>query len=721
MTETLSGVVERVTFHNEENGFCVLRVKTRGARELATVVGHAPSVAPGEFVDAEGAWVQDREHGRQFRSERLRVTPPGTLEGIEKYLASGMIKGIGSHFAARLVAAFGEKVFDVIEREPRRLLEVEGIGPVRQKRITEAWADQKVIREIMVFLQSHGVGTARAVRIYKTYGAHAIDVVRENPYRLAYDIPGIGFKTADQLAARLGIDAGSPQRARAGLAWALQSLGEEGHCAYPTEELLRRARELLGIPDETLRRALEEERAEGRLVEHPVRGRTCVYLAGLFHAEAGVAESLRRLREGPHPLRGADPAEAIARAERQAGLVLSEGQKEAIRRALGSKVLVVTGGPGVGKTTLLNALLRVFTEGGLRCLLAAPTGRAARRLSEATGLEARTIHRLLEVDPVTGEFRRGRSRPLEGDAVILDEASMVDVVLMNQLLRAVPSSATLLVVGDADQLPSVGPGTVLRDLIESGAVPVARLTEIFRQAARSRIVTNAHRINRGLLPVLEPGGDGPRDFFFVEAGEPAEVVEKVVRVVRERIPARFGLDPVRDVQVLTPMNRSEVGARALNERLQRELNRAPGPAVLRFGFAYRRGDKVMQVRNNYDKEVFNGDLGFVTRIDEVERELAVNFDGREVVYDFGELDEVAPAYACSIHKSQGSEYPAVVIPLHLQHYRMLSRNVLYTGVTRGRKLVVLVGSRRALALAVRRTDHAGRISGLRERLAEGRP
>ncbi|MFN3486290.1 MAG: ATP-dependent RecD-like DNA helicase, partial [Planctomycetota bacterium] len=641
-----------------------LRDAAPGARELATVVGHVPSVAPGEFVDAEGSWVQDREHGRQFRSERLRVTPPGTLEGIEKYLASGMIKGIGPHFAARLVAAFGEKVFDVIEREPDRLLDVEGIGPIRQKRIAEAWADQKAIRQIMVFLQSHGVGTARAVRIYKTYGARAIEVVRENPYRLAYDIPGIGFKTADQLAARLGIDPRSPQRARAGLAWTLQTLGEEGHSAYPTQELLRRARELLGISEDVLRKALEEERAEGRLVEQPVQGRPCIYLAGLFHAEAGIAESLRRLKESPHPLRGVDVGEAIARAEREAGLVLSEGQKAAIRQALSNKVLVVTGGPGVGKTTLLHAMLRIFTARGLRCLLAAPTGRAARRLAEATGLEARTIHRLLEIDPVTGEFKRGRSRPLEGDVVVLDEASMVDVVLMNQLLRAVPSSAALLVVGDADQLPSVGPGTVLRDLIESGAVPVARLTEIFRQAARSRIVTNAHRINRGLLPVVDPDGEGLRDFFFVEAGEPAEVVEKVVRIVRDRIPARFGLDPVREVQVLTPMNRSEVGARALNERLQNELNRAPGPAVQRYGFAYRRGDKVMQIRNNYDKEVFNGDLGFVTRIDEVEHELGVDFDGREVVYDFGELDEVVPAYACSIHKSQGSENPAVVIPLH---------------------------------------------------------
>jgi exodeoxyribonuclease V alpha subunit len=717
MPETLSGIVERVTFHNAENGFCVLRVKARGMRELATVVGHLPSVAAGEFLDASGAWVVDREHGRQFKSDQLRVTPPSTLEGIERYLASGLIKGIGPHFAARLVEAFGERVFDVIEREPRRLLDVRGIGPERQKRIAAAWSDQKAVRAIMVFLQSHGVGTARAVRIYKTYGERAIDVVRENPYRLAHDISGVGFKTADQLAARLGIDPRSQIRAQAGLAYVLQTLGNEGHCAWPTGDLAAKTVELLGIPEDVVRKALGAELAEGRLVERPVEGTPCAYLGAIHAAEEGVAEGLRALREGPHPVPPVDADKAIAWAEREGGLTLSESQKGAVRRALRSKVLVLTGGPGVGKTTLVNSLLRIFRAKRLRCLLCAPTGRAARRLSETTGLEAKTVHRLLEVDPVRGGFKRDRAHPLEGDVVVLDEASMVDVVLMHQLLRAIPRPAAFVVVGDADQLPSVGPGNVLRDVIDSGAVPAVRLTEVFRQAARSRIVTNAHRVNRGELPLFEPGGGQEEDFFFVEADAPEDVAEKVVRVVKDRIPRRFGLHPVRDVQVLTPMNRSEVGARALNARLQKELGAGAGAGVERFGFVYRAGDKVMQIQNNYDKDVFNGDIGYVARIDETERELEVDYDGRKATYDFGELDEVVPAYACSIHKSQGSEYPAVVIPVHPQHYMMLYRNVLYTGITRGRRLVVLVGSRRALAMAVRRAGPARRRSGLRERLA----
>jgi len=717
MAESLSGVVERVTFHNEENGFCVLRVKARGLRELATVVGHLPSVTAGEFLDATGDWVVDREHGRQFKSEQLRVTPPSTLEGIEKYLASGFIKGIGPHFAAKLVEAFGERVFDVIEKEPRRLLEVPGIGPGRQARIAGAWSDQKVVRQIMVFLQSHGVGPARAVRIHKTYGERAVDVVRENPYRLAQDIAGVGFKTADQLAARLGIDRRSPMRAQAGLSYVLQELGNEGHCAYPTEDLVGRAVHLLDIPQDVVRTALGAELAEGRLIERPIEGRPCLYLASICHAEAGVAEGLRVLREGRHPLPSVDIDRALRWVQNAEKLELSPSQEGAVRRALTSKVLVLTGGPGVGKTTLVNILLRIFQAKRLKCLLCAPTGRAARRLSETTGLAAKTIHRLLEVDPVVGGFKRDRDNPLEGDVVVLDEASMVDVVLMNQLVRAVPRAAAFLVVGDADQLPSVGPGNVLRDVIASGAIPVVRLTEVFRQAARSQIVTNAHRINRGELPLLRRGEGQEEDFFFVEATEPEEVASKLLWAVKERIPGRFGLNPMRDVQVLTPMNRSDLGARALNARLQKELHPGSGPEVARFGFVYRVGDKVMQTQNNYDKDVFNGDIGFVARIDETEREVVVAYDGREAAYDYGELDEVVPAYACSIHKSQGSEYPAVVIPVHTQHYRMLYRNVLYTGVTRGRRLVVLVGSRKALAIAVKRAEPAGRLSGLRERLA----
>jgi exodeoxyribonuclease V alpha subunit len=721
MGETLSGVVERVTFHSEENGFCVLRVKARGLRDLATVVGHAPSVTAGEFLDATGQWVVDRDHGRQFKCDQLRVTPPSTLDGIERYLASGIIKGIGEHFARKLVERFGERVFDVIEREPARLREVDGIGPTRRDRITAGWADQREIRRIMVFLQSHGVGTARAVRIYKTYGQGAIDRVREDPYCLARDIRGIGFQTADQVARALGVDPQSELRARAGLAWTLQTLGEQGHSAYPAALLVAEAVKLLAIPEDVIRKALALEIAQGRLVSEVLRGEDSVYLPSLHAAERGVAEHLLGLRKGPHPLGEIELEPEIARAEGEVKLALAPGQREAVRRALLDKVLVITGGPGVGKTTLVNALLRIFRARNLKCLLAAPTGRAARRLEETTGLQAKTIHRLLEVDPATGDFKRHRTNPLAGDLVVLDEASMVDVALMHQLVRAIPREAAFVLVGDVDQLPSVGPGSVLRDVIESGALPVARLTEIFRQAAESRIVTSAHRVNRGQMPALDAPEGGLSDFYFVPAEEPGEIAEKIIRLVADRIPERFGLHRVRDVQVLTPMNRGDLGSRALNTRLQEVLNPGPKPEIQKFGSTFRLGDKVMQTVNDYDKDVFNGDLGSVTAVDAGEREIRVDFDGREAVYDFGELDEIVPAYACSIHKSQGSEYPGVVIPLHTQHYHMLHRNLLYTGITRGKKLVVLVGSKKALAIAVRRGDEDRRISGLRERLSAARP
>jgi exodeoxyribonuclease V alpha subunit len=716
MSESLSGIVERVTFHNEDNGFCVLRVKAKGLRELATVVGHAPSVTAGEFLDASGTWIVDREHGRQFKADQLRVTAPSTPEGIEKYLGSGIIKGVGPHFAEKLVAKFGEKVFDVIEQEPKRLREVSGIGPGRLERITAGWSDQREIRKIMVFLTSHGVGTARAVRIYKTYGAKAIDKVRDNPYALAHDVHGIGFQTADQIARQLGIDPQSEIRAQAGLAWVLQELSTKGHCAYPVPLLLQAGGKLLEIPEDILRRALAQELLKGRLVTDTITGVEVIYLAGLHRAETALAEALRALRDGPHPLQAVDIDAEIARVEAEVKLSLAPGQKDALRTAVKSKVLVITGGPGVGKTTLVNSLLRILDRADLRVVLCAPTGRAARRLADTTGAEARTIHRLLEVEPHTGQFKRGRENPLEADVVVLDEASMVDVVLMNQLVRAIPPRAALVMVGDVDQLPSVGPGTVLRDVIDSAALPVVRLTEIFRQAAASKIIVNAHRINAGLLPELKKTAS-LEDFYVVEAEEPAAIVERILKMITERIPERFQLDPIRDIQVLTPMNRGELGARALNERLQAALN-PPGPRqVAKFGHAYREGDKVMQIVNNYDKEVFNGDLGFITRVDEEEREMEVGYDGRPVVYDFGELDEVVPAYACSIHKSQGSEYPAVIIPLHTQHYRMLHKPVIYTGVTRGKKLVVLVGSRKALSIAVRTSDDDRRISGLKERLA----
>ena len=711
--EVLAGAVERVTFHNEESGFCVLRVKARGHRELVTVVGHAATVCAGEWITASGEWVNDRTYGPQFRARFLKASAPTSTEGIERYLGSGMIRGIGPVYAKKLVRAFGERVFDVIEDESGRLREVAGIGPVRAERITAAWADQKTVREIMMFLHGHGVGTARAVRIFRTYGADAVQVMSENPYRLARDIRGIGFRTADAIAMRLGIEATAMIRVRAGVAYTLAKAMDDGHCGLPVEALLPRAAELLDAPETLVRTAVDEELAAGSVVADRVEETRCVFLAGLYGAERGIADRLHRIAAGPLPWPRIDPDEALPWIERRTGLALATSQSAAIRLALASKVLVVTGGPGVGKTTIVNAILRVLGARGVRLVLCAPTGRAARRMTEATGLEARTIHRLLEVDPRSGGFRRDADNPVACDLLVVDEASMVDVLLMHALLKAIPDHAALLIVGDIDQLPSVGPGQVLADVIGSGTVPVVRLTEVFRQAAMSRIVVNAHRINDGAVPDLDkPRGDS--DFYFVPADDPERAVPRVIELVRTRIPRRFGLDPVRDIQVLCPMNRGSAGARSLNIELQAALNPAGARKVERFGWTFAPGDKVMQTENDYDKEVYNGDIGRIDDVDPELGEVTARFDDRVVVYGFGELDALVPAYAATIHKSQGSEYPAVVIPLLTQHYVMLQRNLLYTGVTRGKRLVVLVGQRKAVAIAVRSVTGRRRWSRLRE-------
>ena len=703
-TEQLAGLVERVTYHNEENGFCVLRVKARGQRDLVTVTGHAASIAAGEFVQMSGVWINDRTHGLQFKAYTLRASPPTTLEGIEKYLGSGMIRGIGPVYARKLVQAFGDAVFDLIEQEPARLRQVTGIGPKRAGRIVAGWADQKAIREIMLFLHANGVGTARAVRIFKTYGQQAIALITENPYRLARDIRGIGFRTADQVARRLGIEPTATMRLRAGISFGLAEAMDEGHCGLPVTQLLELTATLLEVPAGLVETALALELEAGEVVADRVEQESCVFLAGLYHAEQEIAARLRRLASGTPPWPAVDADRALPWVEGRTGLVLADSQREAVRLAVRSRLLVITGGPGVGKTTLVNSILRILGAREIEVALCAPTGRAARRLSDSTGLQARTIHRLLESDPRTGGFKRDETHPLACDLLVLDEASMVDVPLMRSLLRALPGQAALLVVGDVDQLPSVGPGQVLADVIGSGAIPVVRLTEVFRQAARSRIIVNAHRINHGQMPELT-AGEGS-DFFFVEADDPEVALRKLLAVVRDRIPARFGLDPIRDVQVLCPMNRGLLGARSLNVELQKILNPPGEQRVERFGWTFCPGDKVMQVANNYDRDVFNGDLGIVTGLDGDEGELTVEFEGRTVAYGFGELDELVLAYASTVHKSQGSEYPAVVIPLTTQHYAMLARNLLYTGVTRGKRLVVLVGQRRALAIAVR--NHGGR-------------
>lgn len=714
--ESLSGSVERVTFHSEESGFCVLRVKVRGNKDFVTVTGSAVSIAPGEYIECQGNWFNDKNYGLQFKSHRLTVVPPSTLEGIEKYLGSGMIKGIGPHFAKKLVKAFGEQVFDVIEESPDRMLELPGIGAKRKERVVSAWAEQKVIREIMVFLQSYGVGTSRAVRIYRTYGNEAIAKVSENPYRLALDIHGIGFKTADTIAQKLGIPKDSLIRAQAGVRHVLQELSGEGHCASERDKLIESSSKLLEIPHELASTALDTEVKAGNLVEETIDDRQVLYLTALHKAEVGVAASLLRLAQGEAPWSSVIVEKAIPWVEARAGIQLSESQKTAVGLALKNKLLVITGGPGVGKTTLVNSILRIIAAKQAEILLCAPTGRAAKRLSESTGLEAKTIHRLLEFDPKAFGFKRNRDNPLDADIVVVDEASMIDIVLMNQLLKAIPDTAALLLVGDVDQLPSVGPGAVLSDIISSETIPVVRLTEIFRQAATSKIIVNAHRINHGKMPLKAEKQEELSDFYFVPAETPEEISEKLLQIVCERIPKRFGFDAVKDVQVLTPMNRGGLGSRSLNVELQKRLNSSSGPQVTKFGWSYGAGDKVLQTVNNYDKEVFNGDIGTISSIDLEESELVIEFDGREVKYDINELDEISLAYAASIHKSQGSEYPAVVIPLATQHFMMLERNLLYTGVTRGKKLVVVVGQFKALAMAVKNKRSARRLTALAHRL-----
>ena len=599
--EVLAGLVERVTFHNPENGFCVLRTRARGHRDLVTVVGHAAMVAPGEWITASGEWVNDRTHGQQFKARFVRTAEPSSVEGIEKYLGSGMIRGIGPVYARKLVRAFGEKVFDVIEAEPERLREVTGIGKVRAKRITDAWAEQKVVREIMVFLHSHGVGTARAVRIFRTYGADAVEVMTENPYRLARDIRGIGFVTADAIAMKLGIAKTAMVRGRAGIGYALTEAMDEGHCGLPEEELGPLAAKLLEVPSELIRTALDLELAEGTVVADTVENTPCIFLGGLHRAERAIAGRLLGIAAGNLPWPDIDPGKALPWVEGKTELALAPGQADAVRAALSSKVSVITGGPGVGKTTIVDAILRVLSAKGVDILLCAPTGRAAKRMSEATGFEAKTIHRLLEVDPRTGGFRRDADNPLDCGLLVVDETSMVDVMLMRALLAAVSDGAALLIVGDVDQLPSVGPGQVLADIIPSGAVPVVRLTEVFRQAAQSRIVTTAHGINRGAIPDLSrPEGDS--DFYFVPAEDPETAAARIVELVKTRIPQRFGFDAMQDIQVLCPMNRGGAGARSLNIELQAALNPAGERKVERFGWTFAPGDKVMQIENDYDKE-----------------------------------------------------------------------------------------------------------------------
>ncbi|HOI95762.1 MAG TPA: ATP-dependent RecD-like DNA helicase [Syntrophobacter fumaroxidans] len=723
MAEQIRGLVERLTYSAEENGYSVLKVKIPGRRELVTVVGNFVSVTPGEVLLMEGSWTVHSRFGEQFQVERYETTMPSTEVGIRKYLGSGLIRGIGAKMADRIVDRFGVDTLEVIENEPERLREVEGIGAYRLDRIRKAWEEQRDIRDVMVFLRTHGVSAAYAARIFKHYGKSSLEAVKENPYRLAMDVSGIGFLTADRIAQSLGFTADSPLRAEAGVLFVLHRSSEEGHVCVPHEWLVEQCRELLQIPSEVLRDAVSRLTADRRLVQESLPPQAAsrfgedraVTLRGYHVAETEVARRLTQLQAYRPFRRGVDPEAAVKWLKNKLPFKPAPLQEEAVKRALTDKVVVITGGPGTGKTTLVRAILAVFREMHARVCLAAPTGRAAKRLSETTRYSAGTIHRLLEYSPQAGGFVRNELKPLSADLVIVDETSMLDLLLMHYLLKAVPPQATLVLVGDADQLPSVGPGNVLKDIIDSGRFPVVRLDEVFRQARQSRIVVNAHLVRQGKFPQMKNEREGLQDFYFIAKEDPEEVCRVILKLCTERIPQRFGLDPVEDIQVLSPMHRGAVGAQRLNTALQEALN-PETRFVQRGDRTFRLRDKVMQVRNNYDKDVFNGDLGRIAKIDFEEQLVEVDIDGRLVPYDFSELDELVLAYAVSIHKAQGSEYPAVVFPLLTQHFMMLRRNLLYTAITRARKLVVVVGSRKALAIAVRNNDTDRRFTLLRERL-----
>jgi exodeoxyribonuclease V alpha subunit len=713
-SDTVTGTVTRILFANEDSGWCAIRLTDDEHGDFAAT-GALLGVREGDELKLTGRWVEHPRFGTQFDAATYVQIAPSTLDGIRRFLGTGRVKGIGPAMAERIVAEFGLDTLDVLDHRPERLLEVRGIGPATLDKVRSSWERHRGIQQIMVFLTGHGIAPGVAVKAYGRYGAAAVDVVRDNPYRLADEVFGVGFRTADRIAQRIGMPPDAPQRLRAGLLFALAEASSNGHVFLPRDVLVENAAELLETEPSTLDPALASvvQRELVTVVERPA-DEPAVFLPRLDTAESAVARDIRGLLDTSADDVPIDVVRAVDWYENRAAIELGDRQRDALTSALDRRVAVVTGGPGTGKTTLVRGLTQIYAAKELEVLLAAPTGRAAKRLSEATGCAARTIHRLLEFNPRSRTFARNRERPLEADMVVVDEVSMLDVELAAHLFEAVPPGCRLVLVGDSDQLPSVGPGNVLGDLIASRAVPVVRLDHIFRQAERSRIVVNAHRINAGKMPVVDTD-DPDTDFFFVARDDPVEAADLAVQFASRRIPRHYRLDPIDDIQVLTPMHRGELGVRRLNERLQGELN--PTGPELRSGLRrFRIGDKVMQIRNNYDLEVFNGDIGRVELFDEDTDEVVVRFDGRPVAIPHDDLDDIVPAYACTIHKAQGSEYPAVVIVLHHQHHVMLQRNLLYTAVTRGRRLVVIVGSRRALGRAVSNAAQRRRFTLLADRL-----
>ena len=726
---TLEGRVERLVYRDPETGWSVIQLdEVDGHRWLRARGVCLAGTLPGELLRLQGQWVTDPRWGLQLDVHSALPLKPSTLDGLRGYLGSGLVPGIGAVMAERLVERFGLQTLEIIEQQPERLREVQGIGPRRADTVREAWQARRGAHELMISLQAHGLSPTLAGRIHQRFGAQALGVLREDPYRLADEVRGVGFRTADAIAMKMGMAPDSPLRARAVLMHVLRELAGAGHVFAPRLELLQHAGELVPDGAARLEEALTFLLRRGRLqvapaglLTHVAPDEEPIYLPSLATAEADIAAGLARLLSAPGPGLSVDVPRALQWLRERTGHQLGPEQEEALACAMRHKVLVVTGGPGTGKTTVVDSILRVLQAKGCRVLLGAPTGRAAKRLEEATGRPAATLHRLLEFSPKQGGFQRTAERPLEADVVVVDECSMLDTPLAAHLLAALGDACRLLLVGDVDQLPSVGPGNVLGDIIGSGRVPVAGLKTIYRQAQASRIVVNAHRIRAGSMPLLDEGADTDvqgrpaSDFFFVEHDDPERLLELLVHIVTERIPARFGMDPVADVQVLAPMHRGLLGAANLNLRLQALLS-PPGPEVVRGAERLRQGDKVMQLRNNYDLDVFNGDLGRIVGVDCERRCLQVDFDGRRVPYEATDLDQLGLAYACSVHKSQGSEYPAVVLPLHTQHYTMLQRNLLYTAVTRGKRLVVVLGSRRALQLAVSREPRRARHTLLAQRI-----
>lgn len=713
---TLEGSIERISFHNEENHFTIARLKVKGERDTIPVIGQLFSVTPGEVLKISGYFEQHPKYGRQIRIESYESLIPATLPGIEKYLGSGLVRGIGPETAKRIVKQFGLKTLEIIEQDIRQLSKVEGVGPKRITQIKEAWKEQKEIRHIMIFLQGYGVSTGLATKIFKTYGQQAVSRMRENPYGLAADIFGVGFLTADRIAQKMGMEKDAPARLQAGLTYILQQKSEEGQVCLPEEELVKEASRQLEVEPGQLQPVLRELVQKKQLrTQRGEAGSVYVFLPYLDLSEEGISQRMRVLLQNKAKTEG-PPEDIISRVERTLRLTLSGQQKEAVGKALSQKLLIITGGPGTGKTTIIRSILEIFKQWDRKCVLMAPTGRAAKRLSEVTHYPATTIHRGLGYNPKMGGFQKNEEHPLPADLVVIDEASMVDTYLMFNLLKAVPDQAVLILVGDVFQLPSVGPGNVLSDFIQSEMVPVVQLNRIFRQEEGSLIVVNAHRIHQGDMPILaKEDGSKKQDFYFLDQEEPEKAARWILELVQDRLPKRYGFDPLQDIQVLTPMYKGGVGAENLNQFLQQHLN--PDPRSVRRGTRlFKVGDKVMQLRNNYDKDVFNGDIGRLVKIDQENQEVLVNFDGRFVVYDFPELDDLVLAYAISVHKSQGNEYPAVILPVMIQHFILLQRNLIYTAVTRAKRVVVLVGTKKALAIGIKNNKPQLRYSFLKERL-----